>query len=418
MTTTNPLLRAPAAEEFPAMWRSMVDTFSESAHDADLTLETTLAEPERCLIALDGDDIVATAGIFTRDLTVPGAIVPIAGVTYVTVAPTHRRRGVLTEIMVRQLTELHEQDGEAVAALWASEAGIYQRFGYGNAAPRASISGSTRETAFRREVDLGTGRVRRLGEDKVRPHAQAVYDALRPAAVGWLDRPDKWWARRHYDPEHYREGFTEQRYLAHEERDGQVTGWASYRVKGEFERTGPNGLVALLDIGATTPQAQAALWRFLLDQDLVRRFRRRMSGPDDSLQHLVLNPRAVETEISDGLWVRLVDVDRALAARRYSAEIDIVLDVSDDVCPWNAGRWRLTAGPDGAECAATTDPADLQLTSTELGAAYLGGPSLAALALAGRVRELTTGALQHGRHGLRLAHRTVVPGGVLETLAG
>lgn len=376
------------------MWRSMLDTFGEIAHDADLAMDTSLTEFERCLIATDGEDVVATAGIFSRELTVPGAVVPMAGVTYVTVAPTHRRRGLLTEMMTRQLRELHEHGRESVAALWASEALIYQRFGYGNAAPRAVLTGATRDTTFRPEVDLGAGRVRRLGEDKVRPHAQAVYDALRPSAVGWLDRPDKWWARRHYDPEHYRDGHTELRHVVHEERDGQVTGWASYGIKGDFGQTGPNGLVAILDVTAATPPAYARLWRFLLDQDLVRRFRRRMGSVDEPLQHLLQNPRALETEVSDGLWVRLVDLDRALAARRYATEIDIVLDVSDQVCPWNSGRWRLAAGPDGAECSATTDPGDLQLSSTELGAVYLGGPSLTALARAGRVRELTPGALQ------------------------
>ncbi len=394
MTLSNVLLRAPTAEEFPAMWRSLIDAFGEPLHESDQDLEQRAFEPDRSLIAVDGEDVVATAGILSRELTVPGAIMAMAGVTLVSVAPTHRRRGLLTTMMTRQLTELHEQGGESVATLWASEAPIYQRFGYGNAAPRAVLTGATRETAFRPEVDLGTGRVRRLSEDTVRPHARAVYEELRPSAVGWLDRSDIWWTRRHYDPDHQREGHTELRFAVHEERDGQVTGWASYRIKGDFGPTGPNGLMAILDVSATTPPAYAALWRFLLDHDLVRRFRRRMCSTDEALQHLVQNPRAVQTELSDALWVRLVDVDRALAARRYSTELDVVLDVEDDRCPWNAGRWRLSAGPDGAECVSTTAPADLRLTSTELGAGYLGGASLTALARAGRVSELTTGSLQ------------------------
>lgn len=376
------------------MWRSLADTFGEVSHDADRDSFAKVFEAKRSLIAVDGEDVVGTAGILSRELTVPGAIVPMAAVTLVSVAPTHRRRGSLRQMMTRQFSELHEQVDEAVAALWASESAIYQRFGYGNAAPRASLTGATRDSAFWPHVDLGTGRIRRLDEDKARPHARAVYDALRPGGVGLLDRTDAWWAERHYDPEHHRDGQTELRFLVHEETDGQVTGWASYRIKEDFQRTGPNGLVTILDLSATTPPAYAALWRFLLDLDLVRRFRRRMSPLDEPLQHLVQNPRALETEISDGLWVRLVDVDRALQARRYSTEIDVVLDLADDVCPWNAGRWRLSGGPESAQCVSTTDQADLQLTSTELGAAYLGGASLTALARAGRVRELTPGSLQ------------------------
>lgn len=387
------VLRPPTIEEFPALWRVLIDTFNEALHDSDQEMEQAVFEPDRNLIALDGEDIVGTAGAYTRELTIPGATVPVAAVTFVSVAATHRRRGLLTQMMTRQLTELHEQDREAVAALWASEGAIYGRFGYGHAAPRAVLSGPTHELRLRSGTDVGTGRIRQLPEDKARPHAQAVYDAVRGHVVGHLDRPDKWWNTRHYDPEHHRDGATATRFAVHEEADGQVTGWASYRVKSEWERSGPNGMVQILDLTATRPSAYAALWRFLLDLDLVRQMRRRMASVDEPLRHLLANPSALLTEISDGLWVRLVDVDRALSARRYLTDIDVVLDVTDQHCPWNAGRWRLTGGPDGASCRETEDSAELELSSTELGAAYLGGTTLTSMAAAGLVQELTAGAL-------------------------
>ncbi len=375
------------------MFTAMSDTFFEAVLDVDRDLETNLFEPARSLVALDGPDIVATAGIVTRQLSVPGAIVPMAGVTYVTVAPTHRRRGVLRHMMARQLSELHEQGGEPVAGLWASESAIYQRFGYGSAAPRAVLSGPT-PLPFRAGTDIGTGRVRRLPVAQARPPIQAVYERLRPQAVGHLDRSDAWWDKRLADPEHHRFGATENRYLVYEELDGQVSGFAVYRVKLDFGDSGPDGLVQILDLSATTPAATAALWRFVLDLDLVRRFRRRMCSAGEPLTHLVVDPRAVQTQLTDALWIRLVDVDRALSARRYQVDVDLVLEVSDEFCPWNAGRWRLAGGPEGATVVATTEAADLSLSSTELGTAYLGGPTLLSLAGAGRVRELTSGSLQ------------------------
>ncbi|CAN5216919.1 GNAT family N-acetyltransferase [soil metagenome] len=393
MSIEDIILRPPAAEEFPDLWRSLTDVFGDALHDSDRDIEQTVFEPERFLIALDGEEIVGTGGIFTREVTIPGAVVPVAGVTYISVAPTHRRRGLLTRIMQRQLTELHEQGAEPVAALWASEGAIYGRFGYGHAAPRAIYTGHTRDLAFRAGVDLGTGRVRRLPEDKARPHIQTVYDAVRHTTLGHLDRTEAWWDYRHYDPEHHRDGATALRFVVHEEADGQVTGWTAYRVKAEWERNGPNGMVQILDLSATHPAAYAALWRFLLDLDLVRQMRRRMGPVDEPLRHLLANPPALTTEIGDGLWIRLVDLDRALAARRYPTDIDVVLDVTDRLCPWNAGRWRLTGGSDGASCEPTTDAADLALSATELGAAYLGGTRLTALAAAGWVRELTPGAV-------------------------
>lgn len=385
-------LRPATPEEFDAFYEAMYDTFFEAVHESDRDAERTRFEAERSLIAVDDGSIVATGGIFSRELTVPGGLTPMAGVTYITVAPTHRRRGLLTRMVTRQFRELHEQGGEAVAGLWASEGAIYGRFGYGDAVPRATLSGA--KPAFRADVDLGTGCVRRVPLEQLRPHAEAVYEQLRPHTVGHLDRSPVWWDRRFMDPEHWRGGATSHRYLVHEEADGTVTGFASFQVKPDWEGHEPNSLLIVIDLSGTTPQATARLWRFLLDLDLVSRFRRRLASPDEPVRLLVVDPRAVRVELDDSLWIRLVDLDRALAARRYRVDIDVVLDVSDQHCPWNAGRWRLSGGRQGASVQRSTDPAELALSSTELGAAYLGGPTLQAFARAGRVVEHRSGALQ------------------------
>jgi predicted acetyltransferase len=386
-------MRPITAEEFPEYFRRLVETFHEEVRDTDREMDLAVFEPARSLAVFDRKEIVGTTAIFSRGMTVPGGQLPAAAVTFVSVAPTHRRRGLLTAMMRRQLTELYEGGTEAVAALWASEAPIYQRFGYGSATAGARLTGRTRALGFRREADLGAGRVRLVGEEEARPRLAEVYEQVRVGTPGFLDRRDRWWDYRLYDPEHHRGGASASRYALHEEPGGQVTGYALYRTKSKWSESGPDGELTVWEIMASTPQAYAALWSYLLNIDLIRSVSRSHGPIDEPLQHLVLDPRAVQLTPTDQLWVRLADVGRALAARRYAAELDVVLEISDGFCPWNAGRWRLSAGPAGSRCERSTDPADLALSSTELGAAYLGGTALASLAAAGRVRELRPGAL-------------------------
>jgi len=299
---------------------------------------------------------------------------------------------VLTAMMRRQLIEIAEAGREPVAALWASEASIYGRFGYGLAAREATLSGHTQRMRLHPGTDLGAGRVRQVTAAELPLLVRDMRDRLREHTVGWLDRPGQWWQFQLYDAEHRRGGATAMRAVVCEEA-GEITGYAAYRIKGDWQPSGPDNEVRVHEMAATDPRAYAAIWSFLLNLDLVRRVRAAHRPVDEPLQHLVTDARAVGLALSDNMWVRTVDVGRALAARRYTRDIDVVLDVADDFCPWNAGRWRLSAGPAGAECARTSDGADLALSSTELGAAILGGTSVAVLAAAGRVRELRAGAV-------------------------
>src|SRR5215207_9264331 len=160
--------RPISAEEFPAFLKVLFDAFGDEFRDDEYEIESLVFEPERSLAVFDEDGIVGTAAIFSRELTVPGAVTPVAAVTMVGVAPTHRRRGLLTSLMRRQLTELHENEREPVAALWASEAGIYGRFGYGPAARGARLTTRTPRLRMRPGTDRGTGRIRRVELDHAR----------------------------------------------------------------------------------------------------------------------------------------------------------------------------------------------------------------------------------------------------------
>jgi predicted acetyltransferase len=338
--------------------------------------------------------VAATSGIYSKTLTVPGGTVPCAAVSWITVAPTHRRRGVLTAIMERQLREVHEAGREPVAALWAAEAPIYGRFGYGPAAFRGGLTGRTERLRLRPDVDRGTGRVDVVDVDAYRAGAVPLHERLRRTVPGNLDRTDAWWDRVLRDDPDQREGATSRRHLLHTEADGTVTGAAAYRVKSGWSDAGePEGELRVEDVRASSPAAYAALWEFLLSIDLVRTVRWALGSVDDPLRHLLQDPRALHSTVVDALWVRLVDVDRALRARRYPAPINLVFEVRDPFCPWNDGRFHLTGHPAGSFCEPTDRDPDLVLGIEALSAAYLGGVSLGTLHAAGRVTEVSPGAV-------------------------
>ena len=378
MTELRPLLPS----ELVAAYDAIELAFGGDPHPEDRAVELAMIDPRRTLAAFDGGTPVATAGSFDLPMTIPGAIIPVAGVTWVSVSPVQRRRGLLSSMMRRQLDDLHSE-GKAVAALWASEGGIYQRFGYGVASRQLHIA-APRGAAFSRPVDTDGLQLVAPTQARLAP----LHQHVAAATPGWSARPDAWWSYRLYDPPHRRHGASPLRCVV----DGD-DGYALYTTKSGWGDSGPEGTVRLRELAARTPAAAARLWRYLLDLDLMTTVTASELPVDSPLLELLAAPRGANARLSDGLWMRLVDVAAALPLRRYAAEIDVVLQVADEHCPWNAGRYRLAAGPSGATCTTTTDPAQLSLTVRELGAAYLGGTSLQALARAGWVEELRPGAL-------------------------
>lgn len=395
MVSDGPLpIRPITLEELPALFRMVNAVFLSDVHDDELEHKRLVFEPERSVAVFDGGEPVGSAGAYTRDMTIPGGPIPVAGVTWVAVAPTHRRRGLLTQMMRHQLDELHGNGREPVAVLWASEAAIYGRFGYGLASRGARLRVATAELALRRDVDRGAGRLRQCPADEALPALRAVYEGVRVRRVGHLDRRDGWWEHRLFDPERHREGASALRFLVHSDERGDPDGYAIFAVKENWAGFGPRGEVGVHELAATSPTAYAAVCGFLIEMDLVREVRWDRAAIDEPLPYLVDNPGALQQEVSHALWVRIVDVDRALSARRYSAPIDVVLDVSDEFCAWNTGRYRLTADSSTAACSRTGAAPDLTLSATALGAAFLGGTTLATLAAAGLVTQLRPGALE------------------------
>jgi len=346
-------------------------------------------EPDRSFgFQVDGR-WVSTCGAYTRTLTVPGGSVPAAAVTVVTVQPSYRRRGLLTEMMKHQLHDVHQR-GEPVALLWASESAIYGRFGYGQASPQVRLTGKTKTTAFRSDVDLGAGSVGEVERDQAIPVIKRLHQSLLPQRVGALNRTDEWWTVRWHDPEAWRHGASAYRFALHYDRRGRPDGYVAFRVKNDWSESGAEVIVEELD--AAGAEASAGLWRFVLDLDLVRTFSRQGAPLDESVRYLVSDLRSVKAEEQDGTYARLVDVPRALEARRYLTELDVIIRVQDPLFRHNTGTFRVVAGPDGASVTRVRGRPDLAMSIGDLSAIYLGGTPLTALARAGLVLERTKGA--------------------------
>jgi len=403
-TVTDPYpLRTLLDGEFGTWAHSVSTAYGHDLREADIADGEATIELDRAIGAFDGDVPIAGAAMYSRSMTIPGAVQPIAAVTWVGVAPTHRRRGILTAMMRWQLHRLHEAGAEPIAVLASAEATIYGRYGYGVASRLARLDGERGAMQLRCALDADRGTIRLLRGAEARPLMRDVYEAVRVVSVGWLDRPDKFWDARLYDAEHNRHGASAFWFAVHEDPGGIPTGYAIYRLRDHTT-------VQIMELVAATRQAYAAVWRFLIGIDLHPRITFDASL-DEPLQHMLVNPRVLRSTLVDNLWVRLVDVDRALATRRYATALDVVIDVMDEFCPWNTGRYRLRAGGDRVTCERTQAAADLRLTSRELGAIFLGGTTLASLAAAGLVEELRPGAVAAGSLAFRGQREPYHPSG-------
>ncbi len=363
-------------------------------------------EFDRSLAAFDGATPVGIAAAYSFQLSAPGRqTLPAAGITWVSVLPSHRRRGVLTSIMRRQLADVREH-GEPVAVLWASEATIYSRYGYGRAMWHADLTLRRGEGALAKTAPVDRGiRLRIVDPVAALPELAKVYDAVLPTRPGFIARNGAWWQRVIYDPADDRQGASPLHCVIAEDDSGP-RGYALYSGLNSWDpgTSLPDGVLTVREMMFADPAASTSLWADLLSRDLTTEFRLAQRPVDDPLLHQLADPRRARPRLKDALWVRIIDVPRALARRRYSCPVDVVIEVRDEIVPSNAGRWRLTTtGADQTGCgleascvpaAAAAPEADVTLDVTELGAAYLGGIRLAALAAAGLVTERRPGAVR------------------------
>lgn len=367
--------------------------FGDTGPAADLEDFRTVADYPQSFAAVEDGAFIGGAGAYNFAMTLPGgAVVPVGGVSCVSVAPTHRRRGVVTALMARQLDDLADR-GKHLAILNASESRIYRRFGYGLATSAASVEIDTRHSEFL--GDLPGGRVRLVSADEAAKVLPAVYDRWRVDHVGSLTRSEAWWAIMLGDREGWKGGGKAFR-VVHEAEDGTPDGYVTYLPDMKTEHGNFQGKVRVRELIGMTPDVEAALWRYCFDLDLVRLAQSDMRPVDDPLRWRLVEPRQLRTKsVTDVLWCRVIDVAGALSDRGYAGEGTLTLAVDDPFRQVGSGTFLLESGGvgGGATCTRTDVTPDLRLDVAELGAAYLGGVSFARLRDGGRVHELVPGAV-------------------------
>lgn len=402
-------IRTCTADDWPAFHETMAAAFGGPMEEEAEAQWKRLLDFDKMLAATtreaDGECVVGTAGWLPMEMAVPGGELPVAAVTMVTVRPTHRRRGILRQMMRRQLDDLYAA-GIAVATLWASEPQIYQRFGYGLGFLKGRIDVDPRRADFL-HATVPLGQTRFLTQEQAAELLPDVYERARRGVPASFRRTPLWWEVQLLDDRPHRRHGASPLFRVALEVDGKVEGYALYRVRSNW---GPNGLanneIDVLEALGTSPTATREIWRYLLSIDLAGKVRSHRLNAQHPLFLWLANLRLLQLVVNDGTWVRLVDVGAALAARKYGTEGALTFELIDQFCPWNPGVWTLEAGPDGATVRRATAPPDLRLSDADLAAMYLGTVPCSQLVLAGRVEELAPGA---ARRADLLFHSAVPP---------
>ncbi|MFF3991761.1 GNAT family N-acetyltransferase [Streptomyces cyaneofuscatus] len=392
-------VRTVTASDYPDWLRAVQNGFLTAGSPSEDDVAERLADTDLSRIqgAFEAGRCVATFRSFAQRLTVVGgATVAADAISGVTVAPTHRRRGLLSRMMATDLAAARER-GEVVATLIAAEYPIYGRFGFGPAAWTTEWEVSVHRAGLdprRSGQPADGGRIEMVDGADVRKYGPELHTRLAALRPGVVSRSERWW-KRHTGavtlPAH--EKWTEPFYVIHRDAGGEVDGLMVYGTDDKWgDAKQPLNTATVRDLIALNPAAERALWLFLCSVDWVTTVRSGYRAPDDLLPLLLPDPRAARTvSHADWLWLRLLDVERALEARGYEREASLVLDVRDGGGVAE-GRFLLDVSPDGARCTPTTRSADLALGAGELAALYLGDESARRLVDLGRAEELRTGA--------------------------
>ncbi|MFD9542672.1 GNAT family N-acetyltransferase [Streptomyces sp. NPDC060022] len=409
-------LRTVTESEYPDWLRAVGTGFLNSTVATEEEIKGRLAHTDLSRVqgVFDAGRCVATFRSFAQELSVVGgATVRADAISGVTVTPTHRRRGLLSRMMTADLAAAKER-GDVVASLLAAEYPIYGRYGFGPATwttqweidvPRAGLDP-------RRPVpsEGDGGRIDLVDGAEVRKLGPALHDRLAARQPGVINRDQRWWQLNTGLDLPPNDQWKEPFYAVHRSADGEADGLIAYRADDNWgDAKQPLNQATVKSMIAVSPEAERALWLFLCSIDWITTVRTGHRAPDDLLPLLLPDPRAARIVTqADWLWLRLLDVPRALEARTYATEATLVLDVRDGT-GLTAGRFRLDVSPSGASCTPTTQSADLTLDVGDLATLYLGDESALRLAALGRVEENRAGAAASAEAVFRTARRPWCP---------
>ena len=382
--------RAIVPDELDDFFASLAVAFSDPRPDPEeVETDKQVAELDRTFAAFEDDRIVGCAGVYTQRMVAPGgARVPTAGVTMVGVVPTHRRRGILRELMAMMLDQAAER-GESMASLFASQGAIYGRFGFGHAAHHLEFDIALDRLTWAEGTEP-TGRVTLHARDEALPVMRRIYERAienRPAA---LEVDDNWmnigfWESKKDDERVF--------YAIHADDAGTPDAFAMYGIKHEWPRGLPSSEVKVKRFAATTPESHIGMWRYLCSIDLMARVKVDLRPVDEPLQWLLEEPRALRPHLEDGLFLRPVDVAAAWSARGYAGSGSLVVEVDDAFRPEAAGTFLLEVDDGVGTCTRTDREPDLRCSANAVGSTYVGGVTWTTLAGANRVHEVSPGSL-------------------------
>lgn len=360
--------------------------FGFDATDEQMERFQRVFEFDRARAAYDGTRMVGTVGSFSLEMTVPGNTMRCGGTTVVAVLPSHRRRGILRQMIDSHLDDVRDHE-EPIAGLWASDSAIYGRFGYGCAALGADITIERDHVEFHR-LAPAQAPVRLVDADEAHRILPPFYDTARLDYPGFLARSEVWWqSRRFRDDPSSRDGATAYRYAVAEE-NGAVTGFVQYRFHTKWADGHGKGTVKISELVGTTPESWAGLWSYILNHDLTSKIEAEVRPLSDPVFNLMAGIRRARGEVGDTLWIRIMDVPRALEGRHYSTAATPVIRVHD---PLDASTttWQIDLAPDGAQVTPSQAEAQVEMDIEDLSACFMGWSRFQDLARTGRVQGNT-----------------------------
>jgi predicted acetyltransferase len=334
---------------------------------------------------------VATVASWVGELSVPGASLPSWAISNVTVASTHHRRGIARALLEGELRTAAAA-GIPMASLTVSEATIYSRYGFGPATQIADLTIEAKRAGWAGGAPVGSGRLVFVSAQHAFESCRAVVDRAREATPGDFEIGEYHWGRLIGVYADRDKRSASLRVVRYDDADGEPQGVVVYRLvvdDADFTKH----TVELDYLRAATDEAHAALWKYLLELDLVSTVRYEVASPEEPVLWMLRDQRAARVVVSDHHWLRILDVESALGSRRYGAADSLTLSVADEL-GFAAGTYRLDARADGSASVTTTDAApDLELDVSALSALYLGAHRAGVFAHAGRVTERTPGAI-------------------------